>query len=110
MLCFGVYWTGSFPGETTHGNCKKSNRLFIRTTAEQKAVIAEGLKHGKKPSAIAKDLERVDSENLIDLKVIQNAKYNHDRKQRPANSNSSNMADDVQTIINSLNEIGYRKQ
>ena len=38
------------------------------------------------------------------MKVIQNAKYNHDRKQRPANSNSNNMADDVQTILNSLNE------
>ena len=34
------------------------------TTAEQKAVIAEGLKHGKKTSATAKDLKRVDSENL----------------------------------------------
>lgn len=56
--------------------------------------------------AIAKDLKTIDAENLLDLQVIQNSKYmyNHNKRQRPPNSNFNNMADDIQTILTSLQQ------
>ena len=57
---------------------------------------------GKKPSKIAKNLEKLDTDNLVDLKVILNAKHRHDKSQKPSHCSSSNIADDFQPIFSSL--------
>lgn len=67
MMCLFKY-IGNYPGEQIHGNSKRTNQPYIRTTLAQKSAILEGIKHGKKPSAIPKDLEKIDTENLLDLK------------------------------------------
>ena len=66
----------------------------------QKSTIADGLKHDLKPSIIKNKLQNLDPENLVDLKVVQNDKYLHDNKIKPANS--SNMTDDIQNMISSI--------
>jgi hypothetical protein len=45
-------------------------------------------------------LQKLDPENLVDVKVVQNAKYLHDKKIKLASS--SNMADDIQNVVSSM--------
>ena len=71
-----------------------------RVTLTQKSTIADGLKHGLKPSITQTNLQKLDPENLVDLKVVQNVKYLHDKKIKPASS--SNIADDIQNVISSI--------
>jgi hypothetical protein len=58
------------------------------------------LKHDLKPSIIKNKLQKLDPENLVDLKVVQNDAYLHDNKIKPAKS--SNMTDDIHNIISSI--------
>jgi hypothetical protein len=66
----------------------------------QTSTIADGLKHDLKPSIINKKMQILDPENLVDLKAVQNDKYLHDNKIKPASS--SNMTDDIHNIISSI--------
>jgi hypothetical protein len=45
-------------------------------------------------------LQKLDPENLVDVKVVQNVKYLHDKKIKLASS--SNMADDIQNVVSSM--------
>ncbi|KAK3089318.1 hypothetical protein FSP39_002697 [Pinctada imbricata] len=94
-------YIGEYPGESIHGNTK-SDKTYKRPTIEQKKIISEGLKHGKAPIQISKDLNKFDPENLVDLKVIQNAKYKRDKAAKPNSTSSNNIADEVQSILSSL--------
>ena len=83
-----------------HGLAKHTTQSYKRVTLAQKSTIADGLKHDLKPSIIKKKLQKLDPENLVDLKVVQNDKYLHANKIKPAKS--SNMTDDIQNIISSI--------
>ena len=45
-------YIGDYPGEMPHGQAKNSNQPYKRVTLAQKTTIADGLKHGLKPSKI----------------------------------------------------------
>jgi hypothetical protein len=75
------------------------NQDLAEDLKEQTSTIADGLKHDLKPSIINKKMQILDPENLVDLKAVQNDKYLHDNKIKPASS--SNMTDDIQNIISS---------
>lgn len=47
MMCLFKY-IGNYPGEQIHGNSKRTNQPYIRTTLAQKSAILEGIKLGKK--------------------------------------------------------------
>lgn len=44
-------------------------------------MIEEGVKNGKKPIQIIGNVNKVDPENPIDIKVIRNAKYIFEKQQ-----------------------------
>lgn len=52
-------------------NKKSTNKPYICTPLAKKSAILEGITHGRTSSAIVKDFVKIDSENLLDLKVIQ---------------------------------------
>lgn len=76
-MMYLVYNICNHPGEQIHGNSKRPNQPYIRTTLAQKTAIQEGIE------AIAKYLKTIDAENLLDLQVIQNSKYmyNHNKRE-----------------------------
>ncbi|KAK3107530.1 hypothetical protein FSP39_016804 [Pinctada imbricata] len=105
-----VEYIGTYPGESIHGNSKHTSQPYKRVSVKQKAIISDGIKHGKIPIKILKDVNDYDPDNPIDLKVVQNAKYNEQKRQRPTTASAqNNMADDIQTIINNLHLDPYIK-
>lgn len=99
-MMYLVYNICNHPGEQIHGNSKRPNQPSEQLWLKR-LLFKKGLN-----IAIAKDLKTIDAENLLDLQVIQNSKYmyNHNKRQRPPNSNFNNMADDIQTILTSLQQ------
>ena len=95
-------YLGQWPGNSIHGNSKNTAQPYKRTTVPQKQVIEEGVRNGKKPIQIIGNVNKIDPENPIDIKVIRNAKYNFDKKQKPNHSSQQNTADDIQILISQL--------
>ena len=51
-------------------NKKNTAQPYKRTTFPQKQVIKEGVRNGKKPIQIIGNVNKIDPENPIDVKVI----------------------------------------
>ena len=76
----------------------------------QKNIIREGLKHNKPPRAIRRDVNSAFPDDIVDLKVVQNAVYNFKSNNRPENERRQNVADDVLSILNKLYSGTYVKE
>lgn len=70
-----VEYLGEWQGSAPHGNAKRTTQPYKRTTIEQQSVIRDGVKHGKLPIQILKNVNSLDPENPINIKFIQNEKY-----------------------------------
>ena len=65
-------YLGQWPGSSVHGNSKNTAQPYKRTTVPQKQVIEEGVRNGKKPIQIIGNVNKIDPENPIDIKVVWN--------------------------------------
>jgi hypothetical protein len=87
----GDYRTNS----TVHGNAKRITAPYIRVNMEHKAIIQEGIKHQKPFREIRRQANKTNPDNIIDPKVVHNAKYNIHNASNPDTSNRVNVADDI---------------
>ena len=99
-------YLGTFPSHTAmHGNSKKgAGSEYVRTSEATKEKIKEKVACAP-PRNVYTDMVL---ENSFDaprnLKQVQNIKHNNERGKRNTENNRKNTADDIQTIINTMNE------
>ena len=103
-----VEYIGTYPGCSVHGNAKQTTQDYVRTTQNKKKVIREHLEHNIKPIEIMNKINENDKENPICRKVIENAKYNLKKKERP-DRYAQNMADELQIILNNLQSNSFTR-
>lgn len=72
-------------------------------------MISDGVKHGKLPIQILKNVNSLDPENHINIKVVQNEKYRYEKEQKPKFASQNNTADDFQILINQLQSLNFIK-
>ena len=94
-------YIGTFPGNAVHGNASKTSQKYARTTEKQFVLIEKGLDHNLKPIDVKTKVDKMDPENPISLKVIQNRRYHLNKQNRPE-SFAKNRADEVQMVLNEL--------
>jgi hypothetical protein len=99
----GDYRTNS----TVHGNAKRITAPYIRVNMEQKAIIQEGIKHQKPFREIRRQANKTNPDNIIDPKVVHNAKYNIHNASNPDTSNRVNVADDILAAKKNPSVISY---
>jgi len=82
-----------------------------RLTAQQKAIIQNGLQNGKAPHEIRRDINTATPDDIISARVAQNAVYNHTKKSRQDNiTHRVNVADDVLSVLNMFKDGSFIKE
>jgi len=63
-------------------------------TSHQKSILRDGIQHGKAPREIRRDVKTATPDNIISIRVAQNARYYQHKKVRPECTHRLNVADD----------------
>jgi len=103
-------YLGTFPlQQSYHGNGKKNPPQYIRTPTDVKKRVSKAVLT-QTPREVYSQCVREDEENAPrDLKQVQNIKQKVSRENKPP-GNRTNLADDIQTVLNMLQDDNYVEQ
>jgi hypothetical protein len=90
-----VEYIGKYTTNGVHGNVKATTAPYRQLTSQQKDISRQGLQHSKAPREVRKNVNLETLDDIIDHRITQNAKYNNDKKSRPANIPRQIIVDDI---------------
>ena len=79
-------------------------------TSQQKDISRQGFHHGKAPREVRKDVNLETLDDIIDHRIIQNVKYNNDKKSRQANIPRQIIVDDILSVLSMFPNSNFIKE
>ena len=95
-----VEYIGEYVHSVVHGNGQHTTVPYRSLTSHQKSILRDGIQHGKAPREIRRDVKTAAPDDIISIRVAQNARYYQHKKDRPESTHRLNVADDVLSVLN----------
>jgi hypothetical protein len=105
-----VEYIGEYTTNGVHANAKATTDPYRQLTSQHKDISRQGLQHGKSPREIRKDVNLETLDDIIDHRITQNAKYNNDKKSRPANIPRQIIVDDILSVLSMFSNSNFIKE
>ena len=105
-----VEYIGEYTNNGVHGNVKATTAPYRQLTSQQKDISRQGLQHGKAPREVRRDVNLETLDDIIDHRITQNAKYNNDKKSRPANIPRQIIVDDILSVLSMFPNSNFIKE
>jgi hypothetical protein len=105
-----VEYIGEYTTNGVHANAKATTDPYRQLTSQHKDISRQGLQHGKAPREIRKDVNLETLDDIIDHRITQNAKYNNDKKSRPANIPRQIIVDDILSVLSMFSNSNFIKE